>query len=127
MIKKVVGIFLILIASGVWLYLDLLNKHELGGAEQIHQSLESARAEAKKRAEIKESFENLTLIYLNHCQVAAAEAKNNFMDLVEQAVPPDKKGKVVVPQAIEAEAEKILASAKAVCQHIYEGRLKEGI
>ena len=49
MTKKIAGIFLILIATGVWLYLDLLNKQELGSAEQIQQSVESARAEAKTR------------------------------------------------------------------------------
>ena len=119
--------FLIIIGSGVWFYLDLLNKHELGSAEQIHQSVEGARAEAKKRVAVKENFENLIFIYLNDCQVAAEEAKNNYMDLVEKAVPPDKKGKIVVPQAIEAEAEKIHAAAKRVCQHIYDGRLKDGL
>jgi hypothetical protein len=36
----------------------------LGSAEQIHLSVDTARAEARKRAEMKENFENLTLVYL---------------------------------------------------------------
>lgn len=127
MTKKIAGIFLILIATGVWLYLDLLNKQELGSAEQIHQSVESARAEAKKRAEMKESFENLTLIYLNHCQVAAEDANNNYMELAELAVSPGKNGKKIVPEMLEVEAGKIKVAAMAVCQKIYNGRMQSGL
>lgn len=127
MTKKIAGIFLILISTGVWLYLDLLNKQELGNAEQIHQSVESARAEAKKRAEMKENFENLTLIYLNHCQVAAEDANNSYMELAELAVSPGKNGKKIVPQMLEEEAEKIKVAAMAVCQKIYNGRLQSGL
>lgn len=127
MTKKIAGIFLILIASGVWLYLDLLNKQELGSAEQIHQSVETARVEAKKRADMKENFENLTLIYLNHCQVAAEDANNNYMEVAELAMEPRKSGKKNVPQILEEEAEKIKLAAMAVCQKIYNGRLQSGL
>ena len=127
MIKRIIGVGTILIASGVWFYLDLLNKQELAGAALVHDSVESARAEVKKRAKIKENFENLTLIYLNHCQVAAETAKTDFMDLLEKAVPPVKKGKTEVPQLALAEAEKIHETAKAVCQRIYESRLNDGV
>jgi hypothetical protein len=125
MIKKTIGIFIILIASGVWFYLDLLNKQVLGGAEQIHASVENARAEAKKRAAAREEFENMVLVYMNECQVAAQEARDNYLNLIDKALKIEVENPEM-PIEVKVNVEQLMVSAKAECQRTYEKNLKTG-
>lgn len=47
--KKIIGIALILFASGAWLYLDYLNQQEQLDTEEAHKAMLQARAQAKAR------------------------------------------------------------------------------
>lgn len=127
MIKAVVGVVLIFAAGGSWLYLDCLNRHEQGVTEQMHQGVDQARAEAKRRAEAKAIVEYQIQATLSSCQAAAEKSKNDYMLLIQKAVPPGKRGPAVIPQEIVDEAEMLLTTAKADCQQIHDTRLKSGI
>ncbi len=50
MVKKIVGVVLIIVAAGAWFYLDQLNKQELQEAAEARKALEQARAQAQARA-----------------------------------------------------------------------------
>ena len=106
---------MIFLAAGAWLYLDCLNKQEKGGAELVHQSVLQLQAEAKKRAEIKSTFETQLATTQNNCISAAVKANANYMALVEQTAPR-KRGQVLIPQTVTDESEKILLAAKAECK-----------
>jgi len=123
--KQVIFLAMILLAAGAWLYLDCLNKREQGGAELMHQGVLQARAEAKKRADIKTNFDTQLATALNNCNAAADKAKTDYMTLVVQAAP-QKRGQAIIPQSVINESEKILLAAKAECQQIYDNSLKGG-
>lgn len=44
--RIIIGIVLILLAGGGWLYLDYLNKQQQAEAEEMHQAMIQARARA---------------------------------------------------------------------------------
>lgn len=128
MLKQLIGLVLILFAAGAWLYMDCLNKQELGSAAQLQQGIVQARAEAKKRAEIagiKVGYEKQILATLSVCQAAADKARADYSSLIEQ-IAPRKKGVAIIPQAVSNAADKILASAKAECQQVYDTSLNSG-
>lgn len=125
MIKKTIAIVLIFFASGAWLYLDCLTRQEKGEAMQMQQGIIQARAEAKKRTEIKTAFGKEIQSDLDNCNAAADKAGSDYMSLIEQAVPR-KRGQVAIPPAITVEAEKILTAAKASCKEAYDNRYKSG-
>lgn len=131
--KKNIAALLILLAAGAWFSLDYLNKQELGSAEQMRESMMSARIEAKKRAaedskrqaEEKIRFEQKLLSNLAICQDAALKAQSDYIGII-QKISPKKRGLAVLPQSVTNEAEQILESAKAECQIIYDTQLKAG-
>ena len=125
MVKKILSVVVILLAGGAWLYLDCLSKHEQGSARQTRVEIEKARSEAQKRALYKVNFESQLLTDLNICQATADKGKKDFMSLIPKAVV-SKRGPYVIPQAIEAEASKILEEAKMECQQLYDVRIKAG-
>ena len=125
MIKKLLAVVVILLASGAWLYLDCLSKHEQGSALQTRHEIEKARSEAQRRALSKVSFESKILTDLNICKAAADKGKNDYMSLIPKAAH-GKRGPYVIPRAIEAEATKMLEEAKMECQQLYEARVKAG-
>jgi len=133
MIKKLVALVLVLLAGGSWLLLDYFNRQEQVGAEQMRQGLVQARAEAQRRsgediknkAQAKAAFEKQILANLASCQAVAEKAQQDYMSLIQQAIPR-KRGHSVIPKTVTDEAEKILANAKAECQQIYDTRLKTG-
>jgi hypothetical protein len=126
MIKVVIAVVLIFAAGGAWLYMDCLNQHEQGVTEQMHQGVDQARAEAKRRAEAKAIMEYQIQATLTSCQAAAGKAKSDYMLLIQKAVPPTKRGPAVIPQAVVDEAEMLLTTAKAECQQAHDTRLKNG-
>ena len=125
MIKKTIAIVLVFVASGAWLYLDCLTRQEQGEAVQMQQGIVQARAEAKKRTEIKTAFGKEIQADLDNCNAAADKAGSDYTSLIAQAVPR-KRGQPVIPPAITAEAEKILTAAKASCKEAYDNRSKSG-
>ena len=125
MIKKTIAIVLVFISSGAWFYLDCLTRQEKGEAVQLHQGIVQARAEAKKRTEIKTAFGKEIQANLDNCNAVADKAGSDYMSLIEQAVPR-KRGLAAIPPAISAEADKFLASAKASCKEAYDIRTKSG-
>lgn len=125
MFKKVIAITLIFLASGTWFYLDCMNKQEQGASIQIHQGIEQARAEAKKRMLADAKFGYQTLLNLTMCQTSAESAQKDYINLVYEAVP-SKQGKFTMPQAVTDKATRILAAAKAECQKTYDNLIKNG-
>jgi uncharacterized membrane protein YdbT with pleckstrin-like domain len=125
MIKVVIAVVLILTSAGAWLYLDCLNKQEQGANEKIHIGIEQARAEAKKRMSAKASFELQINTNLTNCQAAAEKAKADYANLMQE-IMPRKRGQIVTPPSITDGIEKVLATAKAECQQIYDTQLKDG-
>ncbi len=126
MIKVVIAVVLIFSAGGAWLYMDCLNRHEQGVTEQMHQGVDQARAEAKRRAEAKAIMEYQIQATLTSCMAAAEKAKSDYMLLIQKAIPPAKRGSTVIPQAVVDEAEMLLTTAKAECQQAHDSRLKNG-
>ena len=124
MIKIVIGVVLIILAGGAWLYLDCLNKREQDITVQAQQGLQQARAEGARRAEIKTIIANQLLASLNNCQAAAEKARNDYMQLM-QKVAPSKRGQAIIPAALTTEAETILTGAKAVCQQNYDSSVQK--
>jgi len=125
MMKKMLAIVIACLAGGAWLYMDCLSKHEQGSAKQARVEIEKARTEAQRRAQGKANFESQLLTDLNICKAAADKGKKDFMDLFPRAVS-NRRGPYVIPQAVEAEAVKILEAAKMECQQLYDARIKAG-
>ena len=125
MFKKVIAIVLIFLASGTWFYLDCMNKQEQDASAQIHQGIEQARAEAKKRMLADAKFGYHTLLNFTACQSAAESAQKEYLDLVYDAVP-NKQGKFIMPHTVIEQSIKILTTAKAECQKTYNALLKGG-
>ncbi len=125
MFKKIIAIVLIFLASGAWFYLDCMNKQEQGASAQIHQGIEQARAEGKKRMLADAKFGYHTLLNFTACQSAAESAQKEYLDLVYDAVP-NKQGKFIMPHTVTDKSAKILSSAKAECQKTYDIHLKSG-
>lgn len=125
MVKIVIGIVLIFLAGGSWLYLDCLNKKEQVVAEQMHDEVDQARAEAKKRAEVKTNFEYQINANLTSCKASAEKAKTDYMAIIQKAAPV-KRGQPVISQAVLDEVEGVLAAANAECQQAYDARVTAG-
>ena len=51
MVRKIVGVVLIIAAAGAWLYLDQMNKQELQAAADARQEMMAARAKYKAQTE----------------------------------------------------------------------------
>lgn len=125
MLKGVIAATLIVLAGGAWLFLDCLNRQELSHAEQLHSSIENARAEASKRAAVKAGFDKQVQAVYNSCQAAADKAKTDYAALIEQTAPRKRGVAVIPPEVLEA-AENLAASAKAECKTAYDNSLKNG-
>lgn len=132
MFKIVIALVLFFLAGAAWLYLDCLNRQELGQTQSLQQDVQQARAEARKRAELKAQFDfqlqsnlqsNLQSS-LKSCQDAADKARTDYMALLQKTMPT-KRGVVVIPQSSLDEAEAIMAAAKTACQQNYDDRLKQ--
>ena len=135
-IKEVIAIVLIFAASVLWLRLDYMNRLELGASEYIHDGIEQARAEAKKRSLDKEKFEQLILANFNHCQSTAEKTWENYDHLMQkiadksiiyhlhlmQKLERRNVSEFVVPKSVTDEATKMLEIAKAECQQVYDAQ-----
>ena len=130
MVKIIIGVVLMCVAGGGWLYLDCLTNHEQAIAEQMHQSVDQARTEAKRRAEARAGFEYQINADLTACQATADKAHNDYgtlyAALIQKAPPVRKNVPFTIPQAVSDEAASILASAKAACQQTHDTRLQNG-
>lgn len=125
MIKIVGGVVLIFLAGGAWLYLDCMNKREQDSTLQAQQGLLQARAEGARRAEARTNLANQLTANLTHCQSVAEKAHNDYAGLM-QKVAPSKRGQVIIPAAVSAEVEAMLAAAKAECQLSYDTQMQKG-
>jgi hypothetical protein len=132
-IKTVIAFVLILFSGWLWMRLDFMNRIELIASEYIHDGVEQARAEIKRRIQDDESFKKLILANLAHCQEAAENDKDSYLKLVQDSVRLKNETtkhtaheKFIVSKAVADKAEKMLASAKAECQQIYDNQLQNG-
>lgn len=128
MIRIVIALVLFFLAGGAWLYLDCLNRQELGQTQSLQQDVQQERAEARKRAELKAQFDlqlqSTLQSGLKSCQDAADKARTDYMALLQKSMP-SKRGVVVIPQSSMDQADAILAAARTACQQNYDDRLKE--
>ncbi len=125
MLKKVMAVVLIVLATGAWLYLDHLNKQEQILAEQARQEMIQARAEAAARAAARVKFETELAEAFNSCKTNADLAKEAF--LTENQKPVKRKpGEFTISEEIAAQAETALGNAYAECQLAHDTRFAQG-
>lgn len=127
MLKIVIATALIFLAGGAWLSLDYLNKQEQAHAKEMHQGIVQARLEATKRVQTQANFESLIRANQSNCDAAAEKSQNEYMSIMQKAIPSKKKGQSVIPQGILDESAKILASTKVECQKISTAQLQKGL
>jgi len=131
--KMIISVVLIFMAGWLWLRLDFMNQLELLASGYIHDGITQARAEAKKRLADEEQYKQLIFDNLTHCQAAAENNRESYVKLVRDAVRiknekavQDKQVIFILPKAAENKADMMLEAAKAECQKIYDGQLKNG-
>lgn len=129
MIKKIVGVVLIVLCAGAWFYLDYLNKQELQAAEEMRQAMAKARAEALAKAQAmaqaRAKFEADIRAELAACMANADKAKNDYLTANSKPIPK-KPGQFIVPKGVQEEADKMLATGNAACQQTFDTRLQTG-
>jgi len=118
--KIIIGVILMVLAGGGWLYLDYLNKQAQAEAEEMHQAMLQARAQAKAR------FESQLSTDLIFCRAAAEKAKTDYINANGKPVP-HKRNEFTISQAVADEAARMLAAANVQCQQIYDDHLKSGL
>ena len=129
--KATIGVALIMLTGGAWLYLDCLNKQEEATSTQMQQEMQQMRIEGKKRedsikkvAEAKLALETQVARNLLSCQEAADKLNSAYMLIVQKTLPR-KRGQVVVPQNIVTEFAQILAEVKLTCQHSHDDLIQK--
>jgi hypothetical protein len=123
--RIIIGVVLILLAGGAWLYLDYLNKQQQAEAEEMRQAMIQAHARAAALQQAKAKFEAQILSDLNNCKAAAEKANTDYITAHQKPVR-HKPGQFNLPRANADEAAKTLEAANAACQQAYETRLKNG-
>lgn len=132
-LKITLAFVLILFAGWLWLRLDFMNQLELIASEYINDGVKQARAEARRRLEDDAKFKQLILGNLAHCQEAAEKNKENYVKLMQDAVRSKNdigahgnSEKFVISRSATDKAAKMLETAKAECQQIYDTHLQTG-
>ena len=132
-LKITLAFVLILFAGWLWLRLDFMNQLELIASEYINDGVKQARAEARRRLEDDANFKRLILGNLTHCQEAAAKNRENYLKLMRDTVRSRNDNgahgnaeKFVISTSAAAKAAKMLETAKAECQQIYDTHLQTG-
>ena len=97
MLKIVIATALIFLAGGAWLSLDYLNKQEQAHAKEMHQGIVQARLEATKRVQTQANFESLIRANQSNCDAAAEKSQNEYMSIMQKAIPSKKEGPVRHP------------------------------
>jgi len=67
----------------------------------------------------------MVLVYMNECQVAAQEARDNYLNLIDKALKIEVENPEM-PIEVKVNVEQLMVSAKAECQRTYEKNLKTG-
>jgi len=124
---------LILFAGWLWLRLDFMNQLELIASEYINDGVKQARAEARRRLEDDAKFKQLILGNLSHCQEAAEKNKESYVKLMQDAVRSKNANgahgnseEIRHIQVRNGQGCKMLETAKAECQQIYDTHLLTG-
>jgi len=132
-VKNVSGVVLIILAGWLWMRLDFMNQLELIASEYINDGIKNARAEVQRRQSDEVKFKQLIQSNLEHCQDAAVRDNEKYMNLAQEAVTrkndkgsPNKQEEFIIPKAAVIAAAKMLETAKAECQQIYNTQLKSG-
>lgn len=133
LIKAIIAAVLIFAGTVTWLRLDFMNQMEQGASEQIHEGIEQARVEAKRRLEYEANIKKLADENFMHCKDAAQKARNDYIQLAQEAVRI-RNGKVMhgqqekfyIPKTALQEANSVMEQAKAKCQQVYEASLQGG-
>jgi hypothetical protein len=123
--KKIFAVILIILTSGAWFYLDMLNKQAIKESEQARVEMEQLRAQAKARAEAALNLGVQLAADLTACKAAAQAAKTEFV--TKNQVPVKRKpGEFTLTPALTEEANKTFDAANTACQSIYDSRIKSG-
>lgn len=132
-LKITLAFVLILFAGWLWLRLDFMNQLELIASEYINDGVKQARAEARRRLEDDAKFKQLILGNLAHCQEAAEKNREDYLKLMRDTVRSKNSSganshteKFVISTSAAAKAAKMLETAKAECQQIYDTHLQTG-
>ena len=133
LLKKVSAIALIFLSTIAWMRLDFLNQLELDASLHIHDGIKQASVEAKRRAIEKDRLQQILVDNLAHCRSTAQKAKNDYVNLVKEAMRAEKsksvpggRGKILMPRKVAIVVEKILLTATEECQQTYTKQLKNG-
>lgn len=123
--KKIFAVLLIILTSGAWFYLDMLNKQAIKESEQARVEMEQLRAQAKARAEAALNLGVQLAADLTACKGAAEAVKTDFIK--NNQVPVKRKpGEFTLTSALTEEANKIFDAANTACQNTYDSRIKSG-
>ncbi len=120
MARIIIGVLLILLTGGTWIYLDYLNKQEQAAAEEMRKDMERARA----RAVAKERYESQLFNELASCREAAKTANHDYLAQHEKPVRGKPGQTSAPPKAVMDEAVKMLEAAYVECQRTYDAGLQ---
>ncbi|MEQ1533055.1 MAG: hypothetical protein HOO97_05220 [Sideroxydans sp.] len=123
--KKIFAVLLIILTSGAWFYLDMLNKQAIKESEQARIELEQLRNQVKARAEAALNLGVQLAADLSACKAAAETTKTEF--ITKNQVPVKRKpGEFTLAPALMEEANKTFDAANTACQSTYDARIKSG-
>lgn len=124
--KMIATIAGVIISGGAWFTLDYLNRQEQVQAMAMQQGVAQARSEAARRSQALNNFTALITSNQQQCEAAATQAQDDYLNLLQKALPVNKKKPQAIPQAVVEEAATVLANAKALCQQNAAEQLKKG-
>lgn len=132
-LKITLAFVLILFAGWLWLRLDFMNQLELLASEYINDGVKQVRAEARRRLEDDAKFKKLIHDNFTHCQETAEKNRDNYLKLMRDTVRSKNNNgthgnteSFVISTSATAKAAKMLETAKAECQQIYNRHLLTG-
>jgi|SRR5271169_260313 len=127
MTKTIIGVVLVFLAGGSWLYLDYLNKKETMAIEDMRKEMqishERSVADMKEMAEMRSRVEFSMVTDLTSCYAAAEKANFDYMSHLQnpERLKPDQ---ITITKAELDKAAMMLESDKEKCQQTYDSRVK---
>lgn len=123
MIATVAGVIL---SGGAWFTLDYLNRQEQVQALSMQQGVAQARSEAARRSQTLNNFTARVSSNQRLCEAAASKAQEDYLHLLQKALPPNRKKPASIPQTILDQAATVLTEAQTQCQQTATEQLKQG-
>jgi hypothetical protein len=136
-VKYLTGAVLIFLAGWLWLRLDFMNQIEQITSQFINDSIRTARADIRRRSEDEEKYRQALQVNLAHCLEVAVKDRDKYIGVVAEQVrvknenakasSHEKSGheKFIIPATAMTDANRIMETAKAECQQIYESQQRK--